>query len=119
MQLMQNEWLPLSYAQQRLWFLDQLDRGTPAYNVPRAFRINGLLDLAVLKKSLEFVVQRHQPLRAVFTSMDGEPRQAIQSQASVELQIIDLLHLNFCRSRANELTTEEVSRPFQLDTGPP
>lgn len=116
---MQSEWLPLSYGQQRLWFLDQLDRGTPAYNVARVFRIKGPLNLAVLRKSLEYVVQRHQPLRAVFSGTDGEPRQAIQSKASIELPIIELPHLNLRESRINELATEEISRSFQLDTCPP
>src|SRR5215469_2668137 len=116
---MQSEWLPLSYGQQRLWFLDQLDRGSAAYNVPRVFRINGRLNLAALGKSLEYVIQRHQPLRAVFTNTDGEPRQAIRNDASVELPVIDLSPVNLSESRAKELVTEEVSRPFRLDSGPP
>ena len=116
---MQSEWLPLSYGQQRLWFLDQLDRGSAAYNVPRVFRVNGRLNLAALGKSLKYVIQRHQPLRAVFTNTDGEPRQAIQNDASVELPVIDLSQVNLSESRAKELVAEEVSRPFRLDSGPP
>ena len=66
---------PASFAQQRLWFLDQLEPGTAAYKLPRAFRITGPLNVDFLTRSFQKVIQRHASLRTVFDSVEGEARQ--------------------------------------------
>src|SRR6266566_4447953 len=64
---------PLSFSQQRLWIIDQLQPGTDAYNVPVALRLNGQIDPVLLEKSLNEIVRRHEVLRAIFPSTDGDP----------------------------------------------
>ena len=81
---------PASFAQQRLWFLDQLEPGTAAYNLPRAFRIVGPLDVPVLRQALEILVRRHASLRTVFDSVQGETRQVVLSDSTVAVPIVDL-----------------------------
>src|SRR5262245_52450046 len=65
--------LPLSFMQQRLWFLDQLEPGSTQYNVPGAFRLSGPLDIPVLERALNAVGQRHETLRTTFAAVNGEP----------------------------------------------
>src|SRR3979490_473681 len=81
---------PASFAQQRLWFLDQLEPGTAAYNLARAFRITGPLDVTSLTLALEAVVKRHESLRTVFDSVDGDTRQIVLSDVHVKIPILDL-----------------------------
>src|SRR5438477_571062 len=69
--------IPLSFAQERLWFLDQLAPNTPLYNIPAAFSIKGSLDVEALRKAIELVVQRHETLRSRFLSVDGAPMQLV------------------------------------------
>src|SRR3989304_10188387 len=66
---------PLSFAQQRLWFLDQLEPDTPLYNIPKAVRIEGALNLEALHRALDALVLRHDTLRTTFVSVDGNPLQ--------------------------------------------
>ncbi|QRY54625.1 amino acid adenylation domain-containing protein [Mycolicibacterium septicum] len=83
--------LPLSYAQQRLWFLDQLQGPSPVYNMPTAYRINGTLDIEALGAALTDVVGRHESLRTVFTALDGLPQQVVipTEQAQFSWQVVD------------------------------
>jgi hypothetical protein len=81
---------PVSYAQQRLWLLDRLDPGTPAYNIARAIRMRGFLSAPALRESLSRVVARHESLRTTFAEIDGEPMQIIATGGSFELPTIDL-----------------------------
>src|SRR3981081_4531627 len=81
---------PASFAQQRLWFLDQLEPGTAAYNLARAFRITGPLDVTALSLALDAVVKRHESLRTIFDSVDGDTRQIVLSDVHVNVPIIDL-----------------------------
>ena len=81
---------PASFGQQRLWFLDQLEPGTAAYNMARAFRITGPLDTRVLTRAFESIVRRHESLRTVFDSVDGEARQIVLSDVEVQIPVVDL-----------------------------
>jgi amino acid adenylation domain-containing protein len=80
----------LSFAQQRLWFLDQLEPNSALYNIPKAVRLAGLLNIEALEKSLAAVVERHEALRTMFVSIDGDPAQVIHTSPALELQTIDL-----------------------------
>src|SRR6185436_10785048 len=82
--------LPLSFAQQRLWFLDQLEPGKATYNCPAAIRFTGALNLAALEQSFNEVVRRHEVLRARFSARDGSPVQVIAPSLHVPLPLIDL-----------------------------
>src|SRR5215216_2894090 len=81
---------PLSFAQQRLWFLDQLEPGQALYNMPIALRLHGALDLAALAHGLATLVARHEPLRTHFASVDEQPLQQIAPASTLALRIVDL-----------------------------
>jgi amino acid adenylation domain-containing protein len=82
--------LPLSFAQQRLWFIDQLEPGSAAYNMPYALRLRGRFDPAVLERAVTEIVRRHETLRTVFVVVDGEPVQVVRDAAPVALPVTDL-----------------------------
>ena len=112
--------LPASFAQQRLWFLDQLEPGTAAYNLARAFRITGPLDVSTLTSAVRAVVQRHEALRTVFEAAEGEARQVVLSDVDVQVPIIDVTHLPqpAAHSAALRIAAEEGKKPFDLTRGP-
>jgi amino acid adenylation domain-containing protein len=112
--------LPLSFAQQRLWFLDQLQPDNSFYNVPWSLRINGPLKVDVLQKTLDEIAARHEVLRTTFTKIDNQPVQVIAPILHVELSTQDLSALpgNQHEAEARRLATEEAQRPFDLATGP-
>ena len=114
-----DEW-PLSFAQQRLWFLDQLEPGSPVYNLPIALRIAGPLDAGILVQSLDEILQRHETLRATFPAVDGQPVQIISPPKPPTLRRIDLqdLPVNEREAEALRLATEEARQPFDLAQGP-
>ncbi|HKG20385.1 MAG TPA: amino acid adenylation domain-containing protein [Blastocatellia bacterium] len=114
------EEMPLSFSQQRLWFLDQLEKGNPSYNIPTAVRIAGRLDEEALERALNEVVKRHEVLRATFPVKDGLSRQEIAPFRPVPLPLVDLSGLPAVerRKRASMLANEEASRPFDLALGP-
>ncbi|HKG15554.1 MAG TPA: condensation domain-containing protein, partial [Pyrinomonadaceae bacterium] len=113
--------LPLSFAQRRLWFIDQMEPGTPAYNVPAAVRLVGRLDVAALEATLSEVVRRHEVLRTYFSVGEGgEPVQIISPPQRVELPPVDLSGLGQDEREAEalRLAREEAELPFDLSTGP-
>ena len=86
----EGERCPLSLTQQRLWFLDQLFPGSPAYNEPTALRLEGKLDSASLSRALDEIVARHEALRTVFALAEGEPYQVVQPPRPLDLEPLDL-----------------------------
>src|SRR5262245_42177166 len=76
---------PLSFAQQRLWFIDQLEPGSPAYHVATSLRLRGSLDAVALEKSIAPIIERHEILRTRFPSIDGTPIQVIDSSKPIAL----------------------------------
>ena len=112
---------PLSYAQQRLWFLDQLEPGNPFYNVPGAFRLAGSLDEAALARALSGIVRRHEILHTTFPAIAGRPVQRVGPPVPVPLPSIDLSGLPEADRHAAVWTciAAEVQRSFDLAAGPP
>jgi amino acid adenylation domain-containing protein len=108
--------LPLSFAQQRLWFLGQLEPESPFYNVPAAVRVRGRLDAEALRRSLEEVVRRHEPLRTRFVSEEGQPAQVVMAPAEFRLPMRSLRTLPIEERQAEtmRLAAEEAQRPFDL-----
>ncbi len=112
--------LPLSYAQQRLWFLDQLEPNTAFYNVPAAVRLTGDLSLQALTQTFNEIVRRHEVLRTTFININGQPLQIINPQATVEMPVLELSELPEAdrEAEAQRLATAEAQRPFDLSIGP-
>jgi amino acid adenylation domain-containing protein len=112
--------LPLSFAQQRLWFLDRLRPGGTAYNLPVAARLTGDLDAAVLARCLTEIVRRHEALRTVFAEDGGRPVQLVRPAGPAALTCIDLSGLAAAGrwDRALEIAAREAALPFDLATGP-
>src|SRR6185369_4273009 len=114
--------LPLSFAQQRLWFLAQLDPHSPAYNIAQAVQVSGRLRMAALAWSFGEVARRHEALRTTFVEAAGEPVQMIgdADMGPRPLPLIDLAGLPAepCRAAARLLAAEEAGRPFDLARGP-
>jgi amino acid adenylation domain-containing protein len=112
--------LPLSYAQQRLWFIDQLEPGNPFYNCPGAARLKGQLDVEVLERSINEVIRRHESLRTTFPMVDGQPRQAIADEMYVYLTVEDLSYLSpaEAENEAERYVAEEAQQSFDLSIGP-
>lgn len=111
---------PLSFGQQRLWFLDQMESGSPTYNVSGGLRLTGLLNLAALKQALNEIVRRHEILRTTFAAVEGVPVQVVAETGKVILAEADLRDLpdSEADSEARELSNEEGLRPFHLERGP-
>ncbi len=112
--------LPLSFAQERLWFLDQLQPGSPVYNMPVALRLLGGLSVSGLQESLSELVRRHESLRTVFVQAEGQPVQRVLPPAVVPLGLIDLggLDPQGRESELSRLSQEHAERPFDLARGP-
>jgi len=114
--------LPLSFAQQRLWFLNQLEPGGTSYNIPQAIRVSGVLNLAVLEQSLNEIVRRHESLRTTFAMMDGRPVQVVAESRSVLIPVVDIHQLPQAEREAETQRLvrerEEAQRPFDLTQGP-
>ncbi len=115
-----NDDLPLSFAQQRLWFLSQLEGDSSTYNMPAALRLSGALKQEALQASLNEIVQRHETLRTTFASVDGKPLQVIAPLLQLPLPLIDLAGLSVEQqeSEVQRMTFAEGVQPFDLLHGP-
>lgn len=112
--------LPLSFSQQRLWLLDQIEPGNPAYNMPLALRLVGEIEPRLLKWIFSEIVRRHESLRTTFVSREDGPVQVIASPKPLDLPILDLSHMpeKERESQARDLALAEARRPFNLKRGP-
>ncbi len=112
---------PLSFAQERLWFVDRLNPGSPVYNMPSALRLRGAFRPAVLAACVREILRRHESLRTRFEEHEGVPRQVIDAvPPGVFVPLVDLAALPAAAGRraARRLTREEARRPFDLARGP-
>ncbi|HBL32012.1 MAG TPA: non-ribosomal peptide synthetase, partial [Acidobacteria bacterium] len=112
--------LPLSFAQERLWFLQRLAARSLAYNESAAFRLEGRLDAAAFRGSLDELLRRHESLRTTFPEVDGRAVQAIQAAVPFEIPAVDLSGLPLDRrdGEARRLARAQALRPFDLARGP-
>ena len=107
---------PMSFGQERLWFLDQLQPNSAAYNIPMGLRLGGGLNVSVLQRCLNEVLRRHETLRTRFKTVEGRPVQEIQTAASIEIALVDLTKLSKPEREVEvkRLCVEEAQRPFEL-----
>ncbi|QSJ15010.1 amino acid adenylation domain-containing protein [Nostoc sp. UHCC 0702] len=111
---------PVSFAQQRLWFLDQLIPNNTIYNVPTVIRLTGSLNLTALEQTFNEIVRRHETLRTTFIVLDGQPLQAITPSLTVPIAVLDLQELPAEQQeiQAKCIVTADIESPFDLSSGP-
>ncbi|NOK22272.1 amino acid adenylation domain-containing protein, partial [Corallococcus carmarthensis] len=111
---------PLSFAQQRLWFIDQLDPGSPLYNIPVAVRLDGTLRQDVLEKALREISRRHEALRTTFAQEQDQAIQVVHVEVEVPLELVDLQDFTSSQREVEvrRRVEQEVLKPFNLKTGP-
>ncbi len=111
---------PLSFGQQRLWFIDQLEPDNPVYNMPISVRLTGALQLSALQQSLNEVIRRHESLRTSFATVDGQPVQVIEPALELAIEVVDLSSMSepLREVEAQRLSAAEALLPFDLTTGP-
>ncbi|HET9269643.1 MAG TPA: condensation domain-containing protein, partial [Vicinamibacterales bacterium] len=111
---------PLSFAQQRLWVLDQLEPGNPAYNMRVALRLSGTLSIDALEQSLSEILRRHDGLRTTVRTISGQPVPVVSPARPLHLPVVDLSRLpaDVREAEALRLASEDTSRPFHLAHGP-
>src|SRR5262245_32431107 len=114
------EQFPLSYAQERLWFLDQLEPGNVAYNVPMALSLAGPLNVSALERSLNQIIERHQALRTGFIVVNGDPMQIIAPALTLNLPIRDIsgLPLSEQSAEVERCARAHGEQPFDLSQAP-
>lgn len=109
-----SSWPPASFAQRRLWYLEQLEPGTPVYNQTVAYRMTGTLDVGALERSVGEIVARHEALRTTLARVDGELVQRIHPPMAVPIPVVEVL----ASDDADRATRDEARRPFDLETPP-
>ena len=111
---------PLSFAQQRLWFIDEFEGGSAFYNLCAAVQLEGSLDYQALKRTFNEIVRRHESLRTSFASIDGQPVQFVNAVASLPLPLLDLSSLDHDARDAElqRLRRDEAQHPFDLSLAP-
>jgi amino acid adenylation domain-containing protein len=114
----QTNELPPSFAQQRLWFIDQLGGGSPQYNIPGALRIKGNFNEDIAERVLGRIIERHEPLRTVFRDGEDGPLQHIRETFDFQLQRIDLSSLTSAEreQRVRDAASADAAKPFELGT---
>jgi amino acid adenylation domain-containing protein len=112
--------LQLSFAQERLWFLDQLNPNSAVFNVPLTVKLTSAIDIEVLRRSINEIVRRHEPLRTTFRSVEGQPQVVIATELNIYVPFVDLISYPEPERelRAHTLLSEEERRPFDLTRGP-
>ncbi|MGE5409772.1 MAG: amino acid adenylation domain-containing protein, partial [Clostridiales bacterium] len=112
--------LPLSFAQQRLWFLEQLEPDSPFYNIPEIYKIKGEVDLETLQKSLNYVVKRHEVLRTIFISEDGIPRQIVLPELEVKIELMDFSSYEEIQKNkaVEEILDKQAKTPIKITEAP-
>ena len=115
-----RENMPLSFSQERLWFVDQLDPGSADYNIPIAISMKGALDISMVEQALDMMIARHENLRTVFPEKEGVAQQEILDEIDFKLQVIDLSDLaeKDLEKSAQDLAQKEANTPFDLAKGP-
>ncbi|MEA5581859.1 amino acid adenylation domain-containing protein [Nodularia harveyana UHCC-0300] len=108
--------LPLSWSQQRLWFLYQMEGASATYNMPAAVEMTGVLNIPALEQALQTVIRRHEVLRTSFTTVDGHALQIIDPDANVTLPVVDLQGAT--ADKVTELAILDAEKPFDLTTAP-
>lgn len=111
---------PTSFAQQRLWFIDQFEPENHFYNLPAAVLLKGRLNVVVLELSFKEIVRRHEALRTTFATVDGQPVQVVGENFNFGLQVLDLQQLAETEreEKVKQLAAQEASKPFDLTKGP-
>jgi len=112
--------VPLSYSQQRMWFLWQMEPDSPAYNVGGMARLRGVLDVGRFEAALQALIMRHETLRTTFPSVDGVACQKVSAQTGLRMDWQDFSALDEAerQSRLQQLADHEAHTPFNLETGP-
>ncbi len=112
--------LPLSFAQQRLWFIDQLEPGSAMYNLASMYRMRGFLNTPALEKTINEIVRRHESLRSAFRNIDGNPVLVITTDVQLALDVINVAGADEAQREAElqRLARAEAKQPFDLSTGP-
>lgn len=115
-----TNYFPLSFSQQRMWFLDQLEGGSSFYNIPAALRLNGLLNVPILERSFNEIIRRHETLRTTFRPQEGEPMQVIADEGSLSFRVLDLTGQSRIEQEKvlDGVAHEDAQRPFDLSLGP-
>ncbi|MEH2077957.1 MAG: amino acid adenylation domain-containing protein [Nostoc sp.] len=108
--------LPLSFAQQRMWFLYQLESQSPFYNEGFQLRVEGVLNVEVLRQSINEIIHRHEILRTTFPAVDGKPVQVISANLALAMPLLDLQGLE--AAEVQQIVTKEARQPFDLSNGP-
>ncbi len=112
-----DEAIPLSYAQERLWFLNQLDPDSIDHNQTEALLLTGALNVAALERSINGVIARHESLRTKFVAVDGRPSQVTSTRLILHLPIVDMPEAEW-EKKISVIVAEEFNRPFDLAKGP-
>src|SRR5690242_20211827 len=115
----ETEW-PLSFAQQRLWFLDQLEPGKAAYNMPLVVRLTGVLNLSALQGAVDAIVRRHESLRTRFVGVNGRAAQIVDDDCRLRVRVDDLSTLTASKREveSKRRVRDEINRPFNLGEAP-
>ena len=111
--------MPVSFSQQRLWFMDRMEPGSAFYNIVAAIRVKGDLDEQALERSFKQIVDRHEALRTRFVEVDGTPHQVIDEQAGFKMEVVRLEGINQenREEQAKQLAQQEAARGFDLARG--